>query len=131
MILLSGADIVLPDRIVSPGTLAIDGGVIVESAPGVRGDAQFDLAGHLIVPGFIDVHVHGVEGTDTLDGEDAIRTTAERLPRFGVTAFCPTSIACQPAVLRQLLTEVRRSRTERSSSVMWLCSRTARSPAAC
>ena len=28
--------------------------------------------GHYIVPGFIDVHVHGVEGIDTLDGGDAI-----------------------------------------------------------
>jgi alpha-D-ribose 1-methylphosphonate 5-triphosphate diphosphatase PhnM len=37
MILLSGADIVLPDRIVSPGTLAIDGGVIVEIATGRQG----------------------------------------------------------------------------------------------
>jgi N-acetylglucosamine-6-phosphate deacetylase len=119
MILLSGADIVLPDRILSPGTLAIDDETIVDIGSGTRSssgsDTLFDLAGHLVVPGFIDVHVHGVEGTDTLDGEEAIRTIAERLPRFGVTAFCPTSIACRPAVLRRLLTAVRRSRAEPSS----------------
>ena len=63
-----------------------------------RGDRS---AGHYIVPGFIDVHVHGVEGIDTLDGGDAIARIAARLPRYGVTAFCPTSIACAPAALRR------------------------------
>jgi N-acetylglucosamine-6-phosphate deacetylase len=121
MIFLSGADIVLPDRILGPGTLAIDNETIVDIGSGSRSssgsDTLFDLTGHLVVPGFIDVHVHGVEGTDTLDGDDAIRTIAERLPRFGVTAFCPTSIACRPAVLRTLLTAVRRSRSRPSSSI--------------
>jgi N-acetylglucosamine-6-phosphate deacetylase len=55
--------------------------------------------------------MHGVEGIDTLDDEQAVRTIAGRLPRFGVTAFCPTSIACSPAVLRRLLAAVRESRT--------------------
>jgi N-acetylglucosamine-6-phosphate deacetylase len=114
MIILSGADVVLPDRIVSPGTVAIDGELIVEVSPGTRatgGDERIDVADHFIVPGFIDVHMHGVEGTDTLDDEQAVRTIAARLPRFGVTAFCPTSIACSPAVLRRLLAAVRESRT--------------------
>jgi N-acetylglucosamine-6-phosphate deacetylase len=115
MIVLSGADVVLPDRVLSPGTLVLDGERIVEVTPGRRAaagsDEHFDLAGHVIVPGFIDVHIHGVEGTDTLDSASAIRTIADRLPRFGVTAFCPTSIACAPDVLRRMLSAVREART--------------------
>ena len=115
MIILTGADVVLPDRILSPGTVVIDGEMIVEVSAGVRattsGDETVDLGGHFIVPGFIDVHVHGVQGTDTLDDEHAIRTMADRFPRYGVTAFCPTSIACRPPVLRRLLTAVRECRT--------------------
>ena len=53
-----------------------------------------------VVPGFIDVHVHGVEGHDTLDGGDAVAQIAARLPRYGVTAFCPTTVACAPDALR-------------------------------
>ena len=119
MIILSGADVVLPDRIVSPGTVAIEGELIVEVTPGARAggaDERIDVADHFIVPGFIDVHMHGVEGIDTLDNEQAVRTIAGRLPRFGVTAFCPTSIACSPAVLRRLLTAVRESRTNPAAS---------------
>jgi N-acetylglucosamine-6-phosphate deacetylase len=115
MIVLSGADVVLPDRILRPGTLVLDGDRIADIAPGARsgggGDQYFDLHGGLIVPGFIDVHVHGVEGTDTLDSETAVRTIAARLPRFGVTAFCPTSLACSPDVLRRMLVSIRDARS--------------------
>jgi N-acetylglucosamine-6-phosphate deacetylase len=115
VILLSGADIVLPDRVLSPGTLVLQGQQIVEVTRGTRPpgpERHFDLAGHVIVPGFIDVHVHGVGGTDTLDSGDAIRIIADRLPQFGVTAFCPTSIACAPPVLRRLLTAIREARRQ-------------------
>jgi N-acetylglucosamine-6-phosphate deacetylase len=72
-----------------------------------------DLSNHYIVPGFIDVHVHGVGGHDTLDAGAAITAIAEALPRFGVTAFCPTSIACDPHALRAMLGAVRTARTSR------------------
>lgn len=115
MMVLSGADVVLPDRMLSPGTLVLDGDRIVDLAAGARAGGEpgvhFDLPQHYIVPGFIDVHVHGVEGTDTLDGDDAIRLIAGRMPRFGVTAFCPTTIACAPGPLRRMLAAVRAART--------------------
>jgi N-acetylglucosamine-6-phosphate deacetylase len=110
MIVLSGAQLVLPDRVLSPGTLAIDRGRIAE----IRSDAASGhlgtLQNHYIVPGFIDVHVHGIEGFDSLDGGDALAAIAARLPRYGVTAFCPTTVACDPAKLRSVLDQVRRAR---------------------
>jgi N-acetylglucosamine-6-phosphate deacetylase len=117
VLLIAGADLVLPDRIVSPGTLAVDGDRIVEilssGRPHLQGAAHFDFVHHYIVPGFVDVHVPGVEGVDTLDGNGAIAAMAARLPKFGVTAFCPTSIACAPDTLREMLAGVRRARTSR------------------
>lgn len=116
MIHLSGADLVLPDRVLGGGTLVIDGDRIVEVTQERRtvGDLDFSFPDHYIVPGFIDVHVHGVEGTDTLDGGTAIADIAEKLPRYGVTAFCPTSIACEPLALRRMLAGVRMARTTRA-----------------
>jgi N-acetylglucosamine-6-phosphate deacetylase len=118
MIVLSGASLVLPDRILSPGTLIIDHGRIAEIRPdtpsGGHADSQFAFHGHYIVPGFIDVHIHGVEGVDSLDrrpaGDDAVAAIAARLPRYGVVAFCPTTVACGPAALRSVLDQVRRAR---------------------
>ena len=78
MILLSGAELVLPDRILTPGTIVLDAGRIADiragAAPGrlAGGHPQFAFYGHYIVPGFIDVHVHGVDGIDSLDAVEKI-----------------------------------------------------------
>lgn len=114
MIFLTDADIVLPDRVLTAGTVVIDGERIIDVVPGSpsssSADVRITLPQHTIVPGFIDVHVHGLEGTDALDGGDAVARIAARLPRFGVTAFCPTTVACAPDDLRSLLAGVRSAR---------------------
>ena len=117
MIVLSGAGVVLADRVLSPATIVIDDGIIVAIEPGARareanaGALHVDLTGHLIVPGFVDVHVHGVERHDVLDGPGAVRAVAERLPRWGVTAFCPTTVACSPAALTAMFDDIASIRT--------------------
>jgi len=126
MIVLSGAALVLPDRILTPGTLTVDGDRIVDirsgpasGAPGrdAAGARAFVFDHHYIVPGFIDVHVHGVEGFDTLDDGNPVAAMAARLPRYGVTAFCPTTVACAPDALARMLQDVRLARnTPRSRS---------------
>ena len=117
MIVLAGGDIVLPDRILTNASLVIDRGRIaaIETTRSLpSGTSIVDVRDALVVPGFIDVHVHGIEGYDTLDGGDAIASIASRLPRYGVTAFCPTTVACDPAGLRAVLDQVGRARTGRS-----------------
>jgi N-acetylglucosamine-6-phosphate deacetylase len=110
MILLAGADLVLPDRVLPAGSVLVEDGVIAAVEPRIisppEGATRVDLSGHLLVPGFVDVHVHGVDGHDVLDGAGSIAAVAAALPRYGVTAFCPTSIACAPDVLRTMLAEV-------------------------
>ena len=107
MIRLRGGRLVLPDRILDGAALAIDDGRIVEIAAdsGASGD-DVSCAGRWILPGFIDGHIHGVDGTDVLGGAEAVARVAAALPRHGVTAFCPTTIACAPAALERFLTAV-------------------------
>jgi N-acetylglucosamine-6-phosphate deacetylase len=123
MIVLAGARIVTPDRVLDPGTIVIGGDRITqvhEGAPRTFG-THSPLDGHTIVPGFIDVHVHGVAGFDTVASEDAVAHMASELTHFGVTAFCPTSVACTPRELRRMLDAVRalrRTRPEGSARVL-------------
>ncbi len=119
MTTLAGADLVLPDRVLERATLVIDGERIADIAEGTRptaapsGDAEYrDLRDCLVVPGFIDVHVHGVAGVDSLDGPEAVASIARALPRFGVTAFCPTTVACAPGALGVVLAAIGRARAE-------------------
>jgi N-acetylglucosamine-6-phosphate deacetylase len=110
MILFAGADVVTPAGRLPRASVVVDGDRIVAVEPRVidtpSGAARVDGSGGLLVPGFVDVHVHGVEGIDVLDGPDAVTAVAQRLPRYGVTAFCPTSVACTPQDLAVLLDAV-------------------------
>jgi N-acetylglucosamine-6-phosphate deacetylase len=50
-------------------------------------------AEHTIVPGFIDVHIHGAAGADTMDAStEALTTMAKALPAEGTTSFLATTI---------------------------------------
>ncbi|MFN7915782.1 MAG: N-acetylglucosamine-6-phosphate deacetylase [Vicinamibacterales bacterium] len=117
MIVLTGADLVLPDRVLPGGTLVIDHGRIAELRPDsqVSHASSFAFHGHTIVPGFVDAHVHGVLGVDTLDAGDAVSRIASALPRYGVTAFCPTTVACGADDLARVLGQVRACRQHQPS----------------
>lgn len=116
-VLLCGADVVLPDRVASNLTVVIEDGRIADLVAGPMevgsGETRHDLRGQFIVPGFIDVHVHGVLGVDVMDDAGAVQRVARVLPQFGVTAFCPTSIACSPEALASFLAAVGEARMRR------------------
>jgi N-acetylglucosamine-6-phosphate deacetylase len=116
---LTGARLVLPDRVVSGRTLVIEAGRVADLTPaavrGGNGDRAVALDGRIVVPGFIDAHVHGNAGADVLDGTGAVAAVAARLPRWGVTAFSPTSMACPADVLSTFLDDVRDARRARPS----------------
>jgi N-acetylglucosamine-6-phosphate deacetylase len=99
MLIFDGASLALPDRILSPGRLVIDGDHIVEVGPGAQ---DGPMAGLWIVPGFIDVHVHGVLGHDVQGSPGGIAAIAAHQPRFGCTSFTPTTFACPPATLEMV-----------------------------
>ncbi len=49
--------------------------------------------GQNVVPGFIDVHIHGAAGADTMDATiEALETMAKALPAEGTTSFLATTI---------------------------------------
>ncbi|BDG46671.1 N-acetylglucosamine-6-phosphate deacetylase [Parageobacillus sp. KH3-4] len=46
-----------------------------------------------VIPGFIDVHIHGAAGADVMDAtNEALRTMAEALPKEGTTSFLATTM---------------------------------------
>jgi N-acetylglucosamine-6-phosphate deacetylase len=124
VIALAGGEVILPDRVAADATVLIDRDRIAAIEPRravPSGADAIDVTGCYVVPGFIDVHVHGIEGLDTLDGAGSVASIAARLVRYGVTAFCPTSVACAPENLRRFLEHVRHTRVttaDRSARVL-------------
>ena len=114
MIVIGGGSLVLPDEVIAGGSLLIEGDRIVGVEPGPVAPAGAEIhhfPDGVIVPGFIDVHVHGVGGTDVLDGPDAVQQVAAALPSYGVTGFCATAVACDPVTLSTFLAAVSRGRS--------------------
>lgn len=46
----------------------------------------------VILPGFVDLHVHGGGGADVMDGPDAVQAVAAFHLRHGTTSLCPTTV---------------------------------------
>ena len=68
-------------------------------------DLVVDCEGYTIIPGFVDVHIHGCDNADTCDGtREAIDKMAKFLLQRGVTSFCPTTMTVdQETIERSLL----------------------------
>ncbi|MFF4243714.1 N-acetylglucosamine-6-phosphate deacetylase [Streptomyces sp. NPDC001822] len=63
---LAGARVVLPTGTVENGRVIVEGTRIAGSTP--EGARTVDLSGHLVVPGFVDIHNHGGGGASFATG---------------------------------------------------------------
>ncbi|HEX2035477.1 MAG TPA: N-acetylglucosamine-6-phosphate deacetylase [Chloroflexota bacterium] len=99
MLAITGGTLVGAKGAPRPGTILIGGGriVAVGAAHEVDVPAQaqrLDADGGYIVPGFIDVHVHGAAGADFMDATpEAIRTVCGFHASGGTTALLATTAA--------------------------------------
>jgi N-acetylglucosamine-6-phosphate deacetylase len=92
--------------------LSVDPRSAVSIPTGAR---QVDLGDNILVPGFIDVHVHGGAGHDVMEKNSGALAAMERhLAKTGVTSYCPTTVTAPRdatfAALDNLATEARASR---------------------
>ena len=101
MLVLSNAQVYTPLEVVKSATLVIDKGRITRLRTGrsARGE---DLKGHIVAPGFIDLHIHGSEGHDATSGEvESLLSLAHSLVRHGVTAFIPATVTASHETILQ------------------------------
>jgi N-acetylglucosamine-6-phosphate deacetylase len=81
----------LEGRILSPAGW-VEGVIRFENSILEITPAKIPASSPWIVPGFIDVHVHGGAGSDTMDGEDEVLELARFHATHGTTALLPTTI---------------------------------------
>lgn len=67
------------------------------------------LDGEYVLPGFVDVHVHGAQGTDIMDASDeAVDALSLAMARGGTTAFAPASVTAPMPEIEAAVEAVRR-----------------------
>ncbi len=76
-------------------TISIEAGRIRSIEPATSNDSSdFDFGEDMyVIPGMIDLHIHGARGSDVMDGTNsALQTISETLAEEGVTGFLPTTM---------------------------------------
>jgi N-acetylglucosamine-6-phosphate deacetylase len=87
-----------PTEEIENGVILIEGHHIAKVGPRERvkipADATvIDNQDRLVVPGFIDVHIHGAAGHDLMEATgEAVSAVAAYLARRGTTSFVPTTV---------------------------------------
>lgn len=109
--------IILPDELVTGQVLMYDD-KISQIIPRSEWHAGWctdliNAQGGFVSPGFINEHIHGCAGCDTMDeSPEALLTMSKALPATGVTAFVPTTMTYEQGRVEQVLAAVRNACTQ-------------------
>ena len=106
--LIKNARIISPDCDLANAAVLIADGVIKQIfASGDElpaADEVVDIAGKMLVPGFIDVHTHGRSGYEFTDGDlEHLKTMCKDKLSEGVTSWLPTTLTLGNEALAKAL----------------------------
>lgn len=99
-IIIAGAELYTPTQLIAPGALWIHGDqirAVGEPEMMIRMEPSaslIDIGNGKIMPGLIDLHIHGAQGYDAL-GKN-LSKVVDVLPKYGITAFLPTTYPVKP-----------------------------------
>lgn len=95
--------VITPETVIPQGVVLVEGKKILEV--GQRFDVSFDNSEfqtlhyeqQTLIPGFIDIHIHGSGGRDVMEGtREAIEVISSFLTRHGTTSYLATTVTASP-----------------------------------
>ena len=114
-LVLENGYVITPFRIIKNGIIVVENGKIkdVGKKDEVRipSDSwRIDVKGNYVVPGFIDIHIHGGGGADTMDATyEAINTISLTHAQGGTTALIPATVSAPLKSIINAINAVRES----------------------
>ncbi len=80
-------------------------------------ETVIDAAGDYVAPGFVNAHIHGAGGWDTMDDDSrALSVIAAHQAASGVTSFLPTTMTCAMEDIRKALGHIREALGNRAGA---------------
>jgi N-acetylglucosamine-6-phosphate deacetylase len=108
--IFANARLILPDGIRDDLEVVMENGKIAEIRARSSADA-IDLRGNYLAPGFIDLHIHGALGRDTMEATpEAFRTIWDYHASGGTTSLLLTTVTAPIAEIVRVLQAVRAAR---------------------
>lgn len=99
MLLLKNVKVYAENQIFPNGYVLIEEGKITEAGESFEPTKAEDItemtfdSSYQLIPGMIDLHIHGAGGADTMDAtNEALETMTRVLPREGTTSFLATTM---------------------------------------
>ena len=108
---ITNVHVVNADTSIENQDVFIENDKIVEIGSNLERKAQIEISGEhqYLLPGFIDMHIHGSAGVDTMDATDeALHLMAKSLVKEGVTGFLATTMTQKPEAIEKALQNVAR-----------------------
>lgn len=112
MIALINGRIILQDQVMEGRVLLFDEKIeeiiLPDQLSFYSVNQVIDVKGQYISPGFIDIHIHGSGGSDTMDGTlRDLNIISETIIHQGTTSFLPTTMTMDIQVIHQALVAIR------------------------
>jgi len=106
--LIKNCKIIYKDEI-ELGSILIENGKISKINPSKIYDEDIvEGEGLYLSPGFIDIHIHGAGGFDTMDGTyEAINTISKTIANHGTTSFVPTTMTCSSSEIQKAVEAIK------------------------
>ncbi len=98
-------------RIVTPSGVVRGRLVFSTAIQAIEPDERV-TADRLVVPGFVDLHVHGGGGADVMDGADGVRSMARFHVRHGTTTLLATTVTHEHPALAAAFAGIREAMAE-------------------
>ncbi len=104
-------NIVLPDKVINNGVIIFDEEInniiSIEDLSSYENVDIINGEGGYVTPGFIDIHIHGAGGYDTMEGtEEALSNISNTIIKTGVTHFLPTTMTMESKAIKNALDNI-------------------------
>lgn len=99
--LISGGNVLMPNGGFTELDILVEEGKIAKLGDGLDGGVDVDASGALVLPGLIDLHMHGL-GME-FAGPASLDALARLEARFGATSFYPSLFAPPESLAEQLI----------------------------
>lgn len=105
---IKNGTVFFPDGTFSKKNIIIENGKIIDVSDFTPDADAIDADGMYVVAGYIDMHIHGADGSDCCDEKmEALDTVASYLAKQGVTSFAATTMSLGEDTLSNVATLVK------------------------
>ncbi|NLY71835.1 MAG: amidohydrolase family protein [Clostridiales bacterium] len=96
------------------GSFSVDKGLFTDE---IKDDEIIDLEGRYVIPGLVDIHLHGNSGVDFSEADyEGLKRIANYLAKQGITSFSPASMTLDEVLLKNAYKNAVRLRDERPAN---------------